>query len=139
MSPITHASASSGRGRAPAPISRHLTTKQTYGTGAMLSWPMRYGLLSDVHANLPALRAALEWLRREGADAYLCAGDIVGYGPHPNECVELIAALPGACVAGNHDLIAVGRLDGEGIGALARVTLDWTRTVLGSDARAWLR
>jgi predicted phosphodiesterase len=104
----------------------------------MLSPTMRYGLLSDVHANLPALRATLELLRREGVDAYVCAGDIVGYGPYPNECAEVVAGLPGVCVAGNHDLIAVDRLGREGIGELASVTLGWTSTVHRADVRAWL-
>ena len=99
---------------------------------------MRYGLLSDVHANLPALRSCLELLRRVGVDEYVCAGDVVGYGPHPNQCIELLAPLPGVCVAGNHDLIAIDRLSAEGIGELARVTLDWTRTMLHADSRAWL-
>jgi predicted phosphodiesterase len=99
---------------------------------------MRYGLLSDVHANLPALRACLELLRREAVDEYVCAGDVVGYGPHPNECVELLASLPGVCVAGNHDLIAIDRLSKEGIGELAHVTLTWTRTALRAESRAWL-
>jgi predicted phosphodiesterase len=99
---------------------------------------MRYGLFSDVHANLPALRAALGRLGREGVDAYVCAGDVVGYGPHPNECVEVLAELPAYCVAGNHDLIAVGRLSADGIGELARATVEWTRTALRADSRAWL-
>ena len=63
---------------------------------------------------------------------------MVGYGPHPNECVELVASLPGVCIAGNHGLIATGRLSGEGIGELASLTLDWTRSALDADSRAWL-
>ena len=99
---------------------------------------MRYGLLADVHANLPALRAAVGMLEGAGVDRYLIAGDVVGYGPHPNECVELVAQLPGACVAGNHDLIAIGALSGDDIGELAAVTLAWTATVLAGEARTWL-
>ena len=64
---------------------------------------MRVGLLSDVHANLFALRTAITRLRAEGVDAWVCAGDLVGYGRHPNECVETIAELKPTCVAGNHD------------------------------------
>src|SRR3954468_2989878 len=64
---------------------------------------MRIGLLSDVHANLFALRSAISRLRAEGVDAWVCAGDLVGYGPHPNECVETIAELGATCVVGNHD------------------------------------
>lgn len=98
----------------------------------------RYGLLSDVHGNLPALRAALSFLERQGVEAYLCAGDVVGYGPQPNECVKLLASIPVQCVAGNHDLIATGQLGDEGIGRLARRTLAFTRAELEPAARAWL-
>jgi predicted phosphodiesterase len=91
---------------------------------------MRLGLLSDIHANLPALTRVLELLAREQVDAYVCAGDLVGYGPHPNECVEAIAACEATCVAGNHDLIATERLTDDGIGELARETLSWTASQL---------
>lgn len=99
---------------------------------------MRYGLISDIHGNLAALRAAVSFLSDAGVDAYLCPGDVVGYGPQPNECVEMLASLPAHCVAGNHDLIATGRLTDEHTGVLARRTLGWTRSVLEPGARAWL-
>lgn len=100
---------------------------------------MRYGVLSDIHGNLAALEACLALLGRNGVDRYLCAGDLVGYGPHPNECVATMAELPGAVsAAGNHDLIAVGRLPSDGIGRLARLTLEWTRSELRPDSRVWL-
>ncbi len=99
---------------------------------------MRYGVLADIHANLHALRVALSTLEREGVDRYIVAGDLVGYGPAPNECVELVAGLDCICVAGNHDLIALQRLSGERCIALARDSLSWTRRVLGADARAFL-
>ena len=60
---------------------------------------MRYGLISDIHANLHALDTALAALRREGVDGFLCMGDLVGYGPFPNECVERVAELGARCVA----------------------------------------
>jgi predicted phosphodiesterase len=99
---------------------------------------VRYGVLADIHANLHALRAVLSALRSEGVDAYLCPGDLVGYGPFPNECVELVAELEPVCVAGNHDLIALGRLPDARCVAVARASLRWTREVLADDARAYL-
>ena len=99
---------------------------------------MRYGLISDIHGNLAALRAGMAFLSDAGVDAYVCPGDVVGYGPQPNECVELLASLPLYCVAGNHDLIATGQLTDEHVGHLARRTLEWTRSVLEPGARAWL-
>jgi predicted phosphodiesterase len=99
---------------------------------------MRYGVISDVHGNLHALLAAIDVLERAGVERYLCLGDLVGYGPFPNECARRVAELGAVCVAGNHDLIAVDRLDPAGIGELARTTLAWTRKVLDPDVRRQL-
>jgi putative phosphoesterase len=98
------------------------------------------GVLADIHGNLHALETVLAALERAGVDRYLCAGDVVGYGPRPNECVERVAGLePSAVVvAGNHDLMAIGRLPAEGLGPLPARTLEWTARVLSDDARAWL-
>ena len=96
---------------------------------------MRYGLISDVHANLPALDAALGALAGAKVQGLLCAGDLVGYGPHPNECVERLTEVGARCVAGNHDLIAIGRLSLERTDALARRTLEWTREAISPATR----
>ena len=98
----------------------------------------RFGVLADVHGNLPALRAAVARLRAEGVERFLCAGDLVGYGPFPDECVEVIAGLDAVCVAGNHDLIALGRLSDERCNALARESLAWTRKRLAPSSREYL-
>lgn len=100
---------------------------------------MRYGVISDIHANLHALDAALAFLATQDLDGYLCAGDLVGYGPFPNECVRTVAALGGPCVAGNHDLIATGRLSDERCIPLAQASLRWTREELEDEPRALLR
>jgi predicted phosphodiesterase len=99
---------------------------------------MRIGLLSDVHANLFALRAAIARLRTEGVDAWVCAGDLIGYGPHPNECVETIAELEPTCVAGNHELMLLGTLPVTRAGRLARRSIAWTRDVVRADVRSYL-
>jgi predicted phosphodiesterase len=99
---------------------------------------MRLGLIADVHANLPALDAALTALERERVDGYVCAGDLVGYGPHPNETVARLRELDPTTVAGNHDLMALGRLSTDRADALARQTLAWTRERLDPAARAYL-
>ena len=99
---------------------------------------MRYGVLADVHGNLHALRAVLAELERREVDRYLVAGDLVGYGAQPNECVEVVAGLAAACVAGNHDLMLLGRIGEERCVPLGRRSLAWTRGVLGEDARAFL-
>src|ERR671933_1014177 len=99
---------------------------------------MRIGIVSDIHANLPALQAALTVLERVAVDIYLCPGDIVGYGPWPNECVERVAALGAVCVAGNHDLVATKRLPPDRCDRLAQKTLRWTAEVLPDDSRGYL-
>jgi predicted phosphodiesterase len=99
---------------------------------------MRFGVIADVHANVHALDAALDFLSTQEVDAYLCAGDLVGYGPFPNECVRRVRELPGWCVAGNHDLIVLDRLSDERCVPLARASLRWTRTVLDAEARTFL-
>lgn len=99
---------------------------------------MRYAVVSDVHGNLSALRATVARLRGAGVDAWLCAGDIVGYGPEPEACVETLADLGAMCVAGNHELALLDRLPEDRVGALARETLHWSRSVLSPDAVAFL-
>jgi predicted phosphodiesterase len=99
---------------------------------------MRLGVLSDIHANAQALDAALGFLAAEAVDAYICAGDLVGYGAAPNECVRRVAALGAYAVAGNHDLIAAGRLGDERCDRRARDSLRWTGAVLADDVRALL-
>lgn len=99
---------------------------------------MVYGVISDVHGNLAALEAALELLDAEGVERIVCAGDVVGYGPHPNECADRLARERIPCVAGNHDLMAIDRIDMGGADPLARTTMEWTRTALNDDTRAFL-
>ena len=99
---------------------------------------MRFAVIADVHANLHALDAALAFLSDQDVEAYLCAGDLVGYGPFPNECVRRVRDLPGRCVAGNHDLIVVDRCSDERCVPLARTSLRWTRAELDPEARAFL-
>ena len=103
-----------------------------------MSSSVRYGVISDIHANLAALEAAIAALRRIGVDAYACAGDLVGYGPQPNECVEAVRQLGAVTVAGNHDLIALGILPADRCERLARETLFWTREMLDDASRDYL-
>lgn len=99
---------------------------------------MRYGILADIHANLHALEAVLDVMRECAPDRFVVAGDLVGYGAFPNECVELVAGLDAVCVAGNHDLIALGRLSPARCIPLARESLEWTSAVLDPGPRRFL-
>jgi len=72
---------------------------------------MRIAVLTDVHANLPALRAALESIRAEAYDAIFHTGDAIAIGPFPSECLDLLLATPNVhFVAGNHDSYFVSGL-----------------------------
>ena len=64
---------------------------------------MLYAVISDIHSNLEALTASLNEIDRIKADKIVCLGDIVGYNPNPNECVELMRERNVQCVRGNHD------------------------------------
>jgi predicted phosphodiesterase len=99
---------------------------------------MKFGIFSDVHANQPALEAVLAVLRDAGARSFICAGDIVGYGPDPDACTDTIRGLHCATVAGNHDYASVGRTAAGSFSAAARQALDWTRPRLSEANRLYL-
>lgn len=100
---------------------------------------MRITLVSDVHANLPAFEAVLR--HAEGStpiDAVWSLGDLVGYGPHPNACVDLLRRYEHRAVAGNHDLAACGLMGTEEFNEAAATAAHWTAEQLSEDARAFL-
>jgi diadenosine tetraphosphatase ApaH/serine/threonine PP2A family protein phosphatase len=99
---------------------------------------MRVAVVSDIHSNLHALEAVLEATDREAPDELWCLGDLVGYGPRPNECCAVIAERADVCLAGNHDLAVQGTLELEEFGGEAAVAARWTRDVLASEARELL-
>lgn len=99
---------------------------------------MRIAVIADVHANLPALEAVIDAAAGERVDEWACAGDLVGYGPMPNEVVARVIALAPLTVVGNHDLIALGRLSTARCDPLAKGTLEWTRGTLEPETRAAL-
>ena len=88
---------------------------------------MRYGIISDIHGNLEALKEVVDACEREGVEQYLCVGDIMGYGANPNECMELICKLNTLCVAGNHDWAVSGKLDASYFIPEGKEAIAWTR------------
>jgi len=99
---------------------------------------MRYLIISDIHANLAAFQAVLS--DAEGQyDKVWCLGDMVGYGPDPNECIELLSELDHLCIAGNHDWAVLGKLDVDDFNPDARHVSLWTRTVLTERNRQFLQ
>ncbi|HEU5245079.1 MAG TPA: metallophosphoesterase family protein [Gaiellaceae bacterium] len=99
---------------------------------------MRVAVVSDIHSNLHALEATLAAIEAEAPDELWCLGDLVGYGPRPNECCAAIAERADVCLAGNHDLAVRGTIDLEEFGGEAAVAARWTREVLASEAQAFL-
>jgi diadenosine tetraphosphatase ApaH/serine/threonine PP2A family protein phosphatase len=99
---------------------------------------MRTLVISDIHANLVALEAALA--DAEGRyDRVWFLGDLVGYGPDPNECVERLRELaPSPALSGNHDWAVLGKLDTEEFNSDARKAVRWTRHTLTEENRAYL-
>lgn len=101
---------------------------------------MRYLVISDIHANLTAFETVLKDAGQLGEDYDFvwCLGDIVGYGPDPNACVDLLRSMPHLCLAGNHDWAALGRLDIRTFNTDARKAVSWTRESLTDENLAYL-
>src|SRR5256885_16524703 len=99
---------------------------------------MRVAVGSDIHSNLHALEAVLAAIDREAPDELWCLGDLVGYGPRPNECCATIGERAHVCLAGNHDLAVRGTIDLEEFHGEAGLAARRTRTVLDPDAQAFL-
>jgi len=101
---------------------------------------MRYGLISDIHSNLPALQAVLECINKEGIDEFICAGDIVGYGPNPNECIKLLQSLKRVyAVVGNHDWAVLGLENIATFNPVAQEAILWTKGELTGESQEYLR
>ena len=99
---------------------------------------MRIAVLSDVHSNLHALEAVLAEVDASGVDEIWCLGDIVGYGPRPNECAALLRERTSICLAGNHDLVVLGKIPIVAFAGEAAAAASWTQGVLDDAARAFL-
>ena len=99
---------------------------------------MKLGVFADVHGNLEALEAVVRALRDRGATKFICCGDIVGYGPDPNLCVETVRRMHCICVAGNHDYGSVGKVPVDCFNSFAAHALLWTRSRLTESNRLYL-
>ena len=100
---------------------------------------MRYGVFSDVHSNLEALDAVLAAFRKERIQSFLCLGDIVGYGPNPNECIERIAALKKVqLTGGSHDFASVGLKEMTWFNDMAVRALNFTKRKLKEESKNFL-
>lgn len=98
---------------------------------------MRILVLSDIHANVSALQAVVA--DAGSVDAAWCLGDVVGYGPDPNESIECLRTLPNLiCLMGNHDAAALGQIELDTFNREARRSIEWIRDQLTAPNHAFL-
>lgn len=100
---------------------------------------MELALISDIHSNIEALDSVLEDIESAFPDARLvCAGDVVGYGPNPEECIDRLVERSALCVVGNHDEMVLGRRDFDRCVYAGITAAVWTKKNLSPGARAFL-
>jgi len=99
---------------------------------------LRYAIISDIHSNLEALQATLKKIEIENVDKILCLGDIVGYGPNPNECLDLVQEHCEIIITGNHDFACIENNELMYFNKYATAAIEWTLTVLSKDRLQYL-
>jgi diadenosine tetraphosphatase ApaH/serine/threonine PP2A family protein phosphatase len=102
---------------------------------------LRVAVISDIHANLPALEAVLGAIDATAAEAeeIWCLGDVIGYGAEPDQCADLVRERCNVCLVGNHDLAVLGALDIAAFSEAAAVAVAWTRENVAERTLALLR
>jgi diadenosine tetraphosphatase ApaH/serine/threonine PP2A family protein phosphatase len=101
---------------------------------------MRYAILADIHSNMAAFEAVLSDAdSRGGFDKIWCLGDVVGYGPDPNECIKRLRQFEHVCIAGNHDWAAIGKMDTSEFNPVAALAANWTAQQLTAEDRDYLQ
>lgn len=98
---------------------------------------MRVLIISDIHANLAAFEAVLADAKGEW-DTIWCLGDLVGYGPDPNECVALLREHDHLSLSGNHDWAVLGKLDISNFNREAQIAIRWTREAISQETHNYL-
>jgi predicted phosphodiesterase len=116
-----------GRGLVAQPVTRRRLD---------LSRPV--AVLADIHANGPALDAVLADVQTQGVEQMLVLGDIVGYGPDPARCVDVLAGSDALVIRGNHDQAASSGTTGQGFSRAASWSVPWTWHKLSEEQRSWL-
>ena len=100
---------------------------------------MRAAVISDVHANLPALEAVLEAAEAAAVEEIWCLGDVVGYGAQPDACASLVKERCSVCLVGNHDLAVLGALDVRTFSEYAAEAVHWTQMEAAEPTLEFLR
>ncbi|NNE09221.1 MAG: metallophosphoesterase family protein [Gemmatimonadetes bacterium] len=91
---------------------------------------MKYAIVSDIHGNLEAFKAALDSIREEECEKLICLGDVIGYGANPVECLELARDQCDVILMGNHDAAAAGETSTDNFTLRAQLSTEWTRKQL---------
>ncbi len=100
---------------------------------------MRLMIFSDIHGNLEALKSVLDDAAKRNVHRSICLGDLVGYGPYPNECIHLVRGLKNCRVlAGNHDLAALWETSPYGMSSVAKEVILWTMEQLSEENKKYL-
>ena len=94
---------------------------------------MRYFIFSDIHGNLEALSVVLAQITAVQPDKVVCLGDVVGYGPNPNECIQAVNASAHVTIMGNHDHAVLGLTDISYFNQYAQTAVIWTRQMLTEE------
>lgn len=100
---------------------------------------MRIAVISDIHSNLPALESVLQKADELKADTIYCLGDIVGYGPFPNEAISLVRRHCSIAVKGNHDSGVLGETEVDHFNAYGQAGIRWTQKTITPDNLDFLR
>ena len=98
---------------------------------------MRLLVLSDIHANLTALEAALD-AANGSWERVVCLGDVVGYGPDPNEVTSRVRELGATTIRGNHDKAVTDLMGTDDFNPVAKAAVNWSRSQLSNENLDWL-
>ncbi len=100
---------------------------------------MRLMIFSDIHGNLEALESVLRDAGGRNVHRSICLGDLVGYGPYPNECIERVRRLKNCrCLAGNHDVAVLWETSPYGMSSAAKEAILWTMDQLSAENKEYL-
>jgi len=100
---------------------------------------VKIAIISDIHGNQEALDAVFEQVEAQDVDRILCLGDVVGYGPDPAACLQMVVERCEVIVAGNHEHAVLDLLDLDYFNPIARQATLWTRSQLDEDQLEILR
>lgn len=103
-----------------------------------VNYCMQIAILSDIHSNLPALEAIFSYLKSHNIEKIFCLGDIVGYGPFPNECIELVRQKCFRTISGNHDLAQLKKIPIKNFNKMGKKTLLWTEKIITEENKKFL-